>query len=258
MLRSAFLFFCAAGLALADTSLTLHLPPTQILTQPQTLPPSTHARLTSSNTSLTAPFRRNSRFVFPSIPAGSYLCDVWAHEHVFVPMRVDVSKNGGIEVWQTYRGNEWSNTGEKLGAAPGRADGSGDVELEVVIGTLSVRDFYEKRGGFNPMSLLSNPMILIGVVAMAMMFGMPKLLENSECYAFSSLLAKTNSITVDPEMREEFEKSQASNPLTAALSGGGGTAGGFDMAGWMAGTNDKPSNTGKASGAEVGSAKKRR
>lgn len=174
-------------------------------------------------------------------------------------MRVDVSKNGGIEVWQTYRGNEWSNTGEKLGAAPGRADGSGNVELEVTVGTLGVRDFYEKRGGFNPMSLLSNPMILIGIAAMAMMFGMPKLLENSEYPEENGPRTIANTRPVDPEMREEFEKSQASNPLTAALSGGSGSAtGGFDVAGWMAGTNDKQSSSSRTTGADSGSAKKRR
>lgn len=31
----------------------------------------------------------------------------------------------------------------------------------------------------SPTSLLKNPMILIGIVAMALMFGMPKLMENS-------------------------------------------------------------------------------
>ena len=69
---------------------------------------------------------------------------------MFVPMRVDVrdpvtveagKKEGKkrVEVWQTFRGNEWSNKGERLGG------GEGNVKVNV--GVLVERNFYEARGG---------------------------------------------------------------------------------------------------------------
>lgn len=46
---------------------------------------------------------------------------------------------------------------------------------------------------------------------------------------------KANGAAVDPEMREEFEKQSRSGPISGsarnAIQGGG-----FDLAGWMAGT----------------------
>lgn len=55
-------------------------------------------------------------------------------------------------------------------------------------------------------------------------------------------------LSVDPEMRAEFEKQSRSGPLSgasrsaalAAGAGPGGAAGGFDLAGWMAGANSSP------------------
>lgn len=71
-------------------------------------------------------------------------------------MRVDVSEpspaEGGesvggrgrkrVDVWQTFRGNEWNNKGEKLGG--------GTVEMggvNVNVGVLGERGFYEARQG---------------------------------------------------------------------------------------------------------------
>lgn len=65
------------------------------------------------------------------------------------------------------------------------------------------------------LSLLSNPMILIALFSLAVVVGMPYLMEN-----------------MDPETKAEFEAMQkergvSSNPAAAVQ--------GFDLAGWMAG-----------------------
>lgn len=44
-----------------------------------------------------------------------------------------------MEVWQTFRGNEWDNKGEKVGEGVGRCG----VEVRVV----GAKGFYEERGG---------------------------------------------------------------------------------------------------------------
>ena len=50
---------------------------------------------------------------------------------------MDVGEEGQVEVWQTFRGNEWDNKGERVGA------GSGVVEVKVV----GHKGFYEIREG---------------------------------------------------------------------------------------------------------------
>ena len=67
-------------------------------------------------------------------------------------------------------------------------------------------------------------MVLLGGVALAFTFGIPKLLEN-----------------MDPEMRQEYEEMQQKGPTAAigkAMSGQGPASGGasnFDLAGYLAG-----------------------
>ena len=80
------------------------------------------------------------------MPAGhSYVAEVWTLEYAFAPLRVDVTRIGGdggekkVEVWQTFRGHEWGNKGEKLG------DGNGGVRVKVQV--LGERRFYEERKG---------------------------------------------------------------------------------------------------------------
>ena len=144
--------------------LTLVLPPTQALHKPQSLPARTFATLTTTNLTLTATFTRASTFEFRDPPPGNYLCEVWTNSYVFVPMRVDVSmlpagddagsSNGKedtvrsrsltkrVDVWQTFRGNEWDNKGELLGSGTMEQGGA-----QVNVGVLGVRDFYEVRQG---------------------------------------------------------------------------------------------------------------
>ena len=50
-----------------------------------------------------------------------------------------MDEGGKIEVWQTFRGNEWDNRGERWGG------GVGEVVVDVrVIGR---KEYYESKGG---------------------------------------------------------------------------------------------------------------
>ncbi|ODM19907.1 hypothetical protein SI65_04893 [Aspergillus cristatus] len=245
------------------SSLTITIPPSNLLPNPNVLPAGTHATLTTlpsssqdqatRNAFLTAPLTRSATFVFrnlqPSTPAqpASYLLDIRSAEYVFAPYRVDVAADGKVlGVWETFRGNPWDNRGaEKFNAVDAAA--KKDVTVEAKL--LARRGFYEQRSKFSPLSLVKNPMILLALVAMAFMFGMPKLMEN-----------------MDPEMRAEFEKQSRSSPISggarSAMSGGG-SPGNFDLAGWMAGTAPGPmagaeaAAQGAATGRESGVARRR-
>jgi hypothetical protein len=184
MLLPSILSLLSAAVLTTAARLTINIPPNSpALPNPATLPASTHATLLGApGIKFTAPLRRDNTFVFDSLPESSYLLAIHSRDHFFQPYRVDVGHAEGTEagsksaqeivhVWQTFRGNEWSNKGPILGSAQG--------ELRVDIRPAAQKDFYQSRGGFSVMSIFKNPMILMGLVSVAMIFGMPKLMENS-------------------------------------------------------------------------------
>lgn len=125
------------------TSLIFRLPPTAALPSPLALPPLTSATLTkASSPPLSAPISRSATFVFQDVAPGSYLAEIWARDYSFVPMRVDVDEEGRIDVWQTFRGNDWDNKGEKLAGQGGQTG-----KMVVDVGVLGVRPVVETRGG---------------------------------------------------------------------------------------------------------------
>lgn len=107
-----------ASLALASAlSLTINVPASPpSLPNPNTLPPSTHATLSSLSTSASAPLTDRNTFVFRNLTQGSYLLDIHAPTHAFIPLRVDVAADGTLYAWETHRGNDWENKGEALPA----------------------------------------------------------------------------------------------------------------------------------------------
>lgn len=87
--------------------------PSALLPNPALLPPSTSLTLTTSGTTKRALVQQDNKFAFRDVPEGSYLLDVQCPTHHFGPLRVDVDNTGEVNVYMTFRGNEWSNIGEK-------------------------------------------------------------------------------------------------------------------------------------------------
>lgn len=104
------------ALSLASgATLTLRVPGPPAVPNPNALPPSTHATLsTLGQPSHSAPLSTSNTFVFRNISAGSYLADVHCPTIAFAPLRVDVGEGGDVKVWETFRGNDWDNKGEAL------------------------------------------------------------------------------------------------------------------------------------------------
>ncbi|KAM3506802.1 hypothetical protein MY10362_002130 [Beauveria mimosiformis] len=216
--------------AAGSTTVTLHLPSTPA---PGTLSPRTHATLTTLGRRLSAPLSAAHSFVFRNVSAGSYLADVHCPTDGFAPLRVDVGEEEEqekeeeavvvVQAWETYRGNDWGNKGEALALKQG-SDGTQGFEVRA----LGRKGYFMERPKFSVMSILMNPMILMGLVSMVIFIGMPKLVEN-----------------MDEETRAEWEASQKENPMNSLLGGGGqqpGSAlGNFDMAAYLAGSKKKES-----------------
>ncbi|KAH6656658.1 hypothetical protein BKA67DRAFT_162715 [Truncatella angustata] len=248
-LLSAGALLPAPSHCLAETTITLSVPASQLLPNPAALPPSTHATLTTLGQTYAAPLSAANTFVFRNVTRGSYLADVHCASWGFAPLRVDVLEAGEdvpsaaavvgepvgpgaaaavvVRAWETYRGNEWDNRGEEAV----RLGGDG-----FAVKCLGKKVFFQERSKFSILTILKNPMILLGLVSLGIFIGMPKLVEN-----------------MDPEMRAEWEEQQKSNPMSSIMGGGKPGAspmGNFDMAAFMAGSDKK--STGEESSGNGG------
>ena len=114
-----------------------------------TLPSSTHATLHAAGAPLTAVLNRANKFVFANVPSGSYLFEVHARDYVFEPLRIDVADEAGkeyVKSWQSFRGNEWDNKGEKRGEGEANVAG-GVAKADVYVSVLGSKEYYAKRQG---------------------------------------------------------------------------------------------------------------
>jgi hypothetical protein len=136
-------------LALAVHHIRVSVPSSQQLQHPNTLLASTHATLTTLSNAYSAPLRSDNTFDFRNVSSGSYLLDVHCHTHAFAPLRVDVrdvtpdvvGDDQEVQVWGTFRGNEWSNKGEVVQAQ--RGDGIWTFDVKVQGG----KDYFIERQG---------------------------------------------------------------------------------------------------------------
>jgi len=143
-----------------------------------------------------------------------------------------------VQVWGTFRGNEWSNKGEVKEVK--------EVEDRVGVWGFDVKcmgkkEYFIERTGckwsprypavgrrshstnlaltVSPMSILKNPMILIAGVSMILVFGMPYIMDN-----------------MDDEMKAEFAESQKRSPLAGGQAAANPLQN-FDAAAWLAGSS---------------------
>lgn len=179
--------------------LTVSIPSSSLIANPASLPPSTHAILIGSQgVAHDARLTRSNTLNFKDVTPGSYLLSVYTRDYQFPPFRVDVTLNEAstqelVQIWQTFRGNEWNNKGPKFG------EGYGEVTISLQ--PSAKKEFYQQRGGcksqlvlrhtstwlfpiltivtVDVLSFLKSPMILMAVVSLGLVFGMPYLMENS-------------------------------------------------------------------------------
>ena len=204
-------------------------------------------------TSLSADITRRNTIEFSNLDEDSYLLTITTREWTFPPSRVDVNtssinaegkKEARVDVWQTFWGNEWANKGEYRGGGAvdlSKQSNNDDGENSVVTveaKPTGKKEYYTERAGFSPLQFLRSPMILMAVFSLALIVGLPYLMDNSMLPSSQPLLRQSELTvtTVDEDTRAEFEEMQkqgitgrggASNPADSIQN--------FDLAGWMAG-----------------------
>ncbi|GAB1202225.1 hypothetical protein APSETT445_000836 [Aspergillus pseudonomiae] len=276
------------------SALTVVIPPSNLLPNPNALPSGTHATLTSippstqsktghvSPHSLTAPLTRSATFILQDLDSTgkpeSYLLDIRSAEYVFTPYRVDVAADGTVlGVWETFRGNPWENRGaERYVLDATSVDAAKLSEVVVEAKVLARRGFYEERskcehpweGGVFSVKYaccFQDAHGFIDLVSPLALFKNPMILLALVALGFTFGMPKLME-NMDPEMRAEFEKHSRASPISGATRSaitGGGAPGNFDFAGWMAGAHPKPAGSepaglqGVATGREGGNARRR-
>jgi Protein of unknown function (DUF2012) len=84
------------------------------LANPAFLPPSTTLILSAHNRQYKTHPSTSGTFAFRNVTAGlSYLLQVECLTHSFPSLRID-TQNEDVEVYQTFKANEWSHRGAKL------------------------------------------------------------------------------------------------------------------------------------------------
>lgn len=195
--------------------LRISIPPfPPLLDNPAILPSSTHATLLGADSLQTAHLSSQNTFSFADLAQGSYLLDIHTKDYIFPPFRVDVSSPTAasepgagsaqgvdarmsatsiatagssdtqqlqqhpgpaiLTVHTTFRGNEWSNLGPRIGSSAPGSD-----RLDVAVHPVAKKQFYVPRAGFSLLAFFKSPMILMGLFTCVVVFGFPKLMENS-------------------------------------------------------------------------------
>ncbi|KAK9242653.1 hypothetical protein V1506DRAFT_546845 [Lipomyces tetrasporus] len=192
--------------------------------RPLTFSPTTEVVLRSAEAKYKSYIRADGEsFVFLNVTAGSYVLSVNSIEHAFPTLRVDVAENE-VEVFLAHRGNEWGFKGARQPYP---------IELKPFAPAV----YYQYREGFNVLKLFKNPMLLIGLLTLIMVFVLPKMMDS-----------------LDPEQLKEIQQQQAKSVPSAIANPMN-----FDVASYLAGKTAGPSTSASTSQSKsAGSARSRK
>lgn len=133
---------------------TVNVPASHYLQNPSTLSSTTHATLHAQGEPLRAPLSKSNKFTFQNVPEGSYLLTIHCRDYFFEPLRVDVGKSAAgvewVKAWQTFRGNEWDNKGEKKCEVLGSVDQYERIQeakATIEANVLGPKEYYQQREG---------------------------------------------------------------------------------------------------------------
>ncbi|KAK9452369.1 uncharacterized protein V1518DRAFT_425315 [Limtongia smithiae] len=163
-------------------------------------------------------------FVFVNVSTGSYALSVVSPEHIFPVLRVDVG-DADVQVYMSSRASEFASKGPRV---------SYPIELKPIAKAV----YYQPRQGFNVLKLFKNPMLLISLVTMVIVFAVPKIMN-----------------AIDPETLKEIQEQQKQkaanqkalpNPMN------------FDMAAYIAQKTAPAASSGSASSSGGGNARSRK
>ncbi|CAN0012974.1 unnamed protein product [Chrysoparadoxa australica] len=111
-------------------------------------------------------------WTFPNVPAGVYLLDVLSETWAFSQLRIKVPTGEDITL----------GGGEEFGVLEYKFPGAQKLEAPYpIVMTAHARwAYFDAERSMGPQTLLGNPMLLISLVAMGLVFLMPRLMDSLE------------------------------------------------------------------------------
>ncbi|KAJ9063677.1 hypothetical protein DSO57_1038441 [Entomophthora muscae] len=125
------------------------------------------SRVFLDNGVLSGLIQQNGRFIIHDVPSGNFTLKVVTDRYKFPLLRADVGLDSKRKVIIHSM---------RLGT-PLEASGP-EVAYPLRISPVEQIEYFDKREGFNIMSILSNPMMLMSMVSLALVFIAPKMLSN--------------------------------------------------------------------------------
>lgn len=130
----------------------------------------------------TAYSRRDGSFSFHDVSPGVYLLDVLSVTHMFGQVRVSVQEDRVRAIAYAFPGAEKELTG-----------------YPVTLRAHAKYQYFEKRAPLSFRHLLKNPMMLMGLFMVAVMFFMPKMMENMDPEQMREMQAEMAKNQADPQ-----------------------------------------------------------
>lgn len=137
--------------------------------------------------------RLDGTFAFYNVPPGVHLIDVYNHEYMFSQVKIQLLP----ESMDAPKCIEYAYPGANKQSIP----------HPLTLTALAKYQYFEQRPGFSIFSLLKNPMLLMMIFSVGLMYAMPKMMEGLE-----------------PEeqerMRKQMEMQKDPTKMIASLFGG--------------------------------------
>lgn len=204
--------------------------PTAHLDAVTSLSPSTVLRLTDGRHEYTTSFLTSGEFVFRNVEASEYVLRVICGSHTFKPVKVVVrsgvpSQDSAVSpstpldqadevtAFRLVRGQAWS-----VPTVP--------LPYPLVVRAEGVVEYYDKRPTLDPLTILKNPMALIGIFMALSVFGLP---------ALTKLLDPDGVEEMERIKREKAEQQRQARADEPVVDNPVEKFTNFDVSGWLAG-----------------------
>ncbi|KAJ3340055.1 hypothetical protein HDU93_007397 [Gonapodya sp. JEL0774] len=110
--------------------------------------------------------RRDGSFVIRDVPSGIYILEVDSTTHAFDKLWVEVDTvEGSVRASQYFPATEYDPSPKRMVPYPIELTAKGQF------------DYFQVREGFNWMGMLQNPMMLMAVASIGMVYLLPKMME---------------------------------------------------------------------------------
>ena len=152
----------------------------------------TTARVIADGGKYVSPVDDKASFVFPALPVGSHVLEVSVGDAVFPPVRIDVMAEPNRYRAYVNDGSErlLVNAATESNAADAAA-AAGTSYPRIVLHPVGRLSYFVPREGFSVMSILKNPMVLMMVFSLGMVYVMPLIADQDEMRAQMKDMQKT-------------------------------------------------------------------